>query len=306
MIHLWIRFTYLVRIAYFIDARVYVSQVVDKHHIFYRLYVFGSVSSEFVYGCCLVNSHHGFSVGDFRRSLEKVPKTRVTKNQVLVVMDTPRKFSYFFEFVSMLVKLSEKKFVGNPWSVNNVQHFAKKRISGKTDPSISHILYIFDFFVLHERDTWNNFFLFLFLVTRDIVKKHFKSCAPFAHIAHFKASMISILHVRMDYDRYVAQGPPRKAFLVIQSKRLVSSKRKKILGHSRKACNFLLLQTSLLHCINEGSIDRFGICGNDRFNTGNVDCSIINLNMKITLWNILTWVESNVFPMTQIFFEFTL
>ena len=97
MIHLWTQFTYMVWIVYFIDVCESVCQCINKHLIFYRLYVFGSVSSEFVCGCWPVNLRHGFGVGDFRRSVEKVPKSRVTKKSSFSGHGpTPENFDIFF------------------------------------------------------------------------------------------------------------------------------------------------------------------------------------------------------------------
>ena len=65
------------------------------------------------YGCRLAVLAHGFGVGHSGLQQPKVAKSRVTKKWSFSGHGpTPENSDIFFEFVSMLVKLSENVFRG--------------------------------------------------------------------------------------------------------------------------------------------------------------------------------------------------
>ena len=140
------------------------------------------------YGCRLAVVAHGFGVGHSGLRQPKLTKSRVTKNGVLVVMDPPRKIITFFSSLYQCWLNCQKIFfAGNPQSLNNVRHFAKNCFWSKFRPQ-PHVLV---FFMLQEGDTPKNiFFLLLVLCIGQLIKTIYKSCAQFAHIAHFYARTI--------------------------------------------------------------------------------------------------------------------
>ena len=62
----------------------------------------------------VIGLHHGFDNGYFRVTRPEKKKIHGSrKTQILVITDQPKKMlTFFFEFVSMLVKLSENIFRG--------------------------------------------------------------------------------------------------------------------------------------------------------------------------------------------------
>ena len=156
MVHLWTWFTYLVRILY----NVYGGQQTPNFFIDYMfsdwyrvsLYV-GVVPWICVMGSVLV------IFGD--RS-KKCPNHGSRKNRVLVVTDPPPKILIFFSSLYQCGLNCQKIFfAGNPWSVNNVRHFAKNRFSSKFMPQL-HIFCTFLHFSWFRRGVHEKVYFFFF------------------------------------------------------------------------------------------------------------------------------------------------
>ena len=92
-----------------------VSNFWSRNQFIIKIYVCRMVCGLVGYGCRIVVVVHGFGVGHSGLGLRKLSKTGVTKKWSFSGHGpTPKKSGIFFEFVSMLVKLSENVFWGNP------------------------------------------------------------------------------------------------------------------------------------------------------------------------------------------------
>ena len=85
----------------------------SKNQFVIKIYACRTVWGLIGYGCRLAVVAHGFGIGHFGLCIRKLSKTGVTKKWSFSGHGpTPENSDIFFEFVSMLVKLSENVFWG--------------------------------------------------------------------------------------------------------------------------------------------------------------------------------------------------
>ena len=89
------------------------SEFWSRNQFVIKIYVCRMVWGLVGYGCRIAVLAHGFGVGHSGLCIRKLSKTGVTKKWSFSGHGpTPKNSDIFFEFVSMLVKLSENVFWG--------------------------------------------------------------------------------------------------------------------------------------------------------------------------------------------------